>query len=110
MSAQRRATVKDKTPAPAVAGKSAPANRGKENKPDGRAKSVAESRKNILIARTQGIRTLARDSWSEMKKVNWPDRDTTRNLTVVVIGISTVLGIALGGLDFLLQKLFEVMT
>jgi preprotein translocase subunit SecE len=45
-----------------------------------------------------------------MKKVNWPDQETTRNLTVVVIGISVVLGITLGGIDFLLQKLFELMT
>ncbi|MCC6790377.1 MAG: preprotein translocase subunit SecE [Thermomicrobiales bacterium] len=110
MSAQRRTTVKEKTPAPAASGKPVPANRPKENKPDGRGKAIAESRKSVLLARTQGVRTLARDSWAEMKKVNWPDKDTTRNLTVVVIGISTVLGLALGGIDFLLQKLFEVMT
>jgi preprotein translocase SecE subunit len=110
MSAQRRTTVKEKSPAPASAGKPAPANRPRETKPDGRGKAVAETRQSILLARTQGVRTLARDSWAEMKKVNWPDQETTRNLTVVVIGISTVLGLGLGGLDFLLQKLFEVMT
>jgi preprotein translocase subunit SecE len=110
MSAQRRTTVKEKTPAPAAVGKTVPASRSKETKPDGRGKAIAESRRNLLAERTQGVRTLFRDSMSEMKKVNWPDRDTVKNLTVVVIGISTVLGLALGGIDYLLQKLFEVMT
>lgn len=110
MSAQRRTTVKEKTPVPAPAAKAEPAGRPRENRPDGRGKAVAEARKNALLARTEGARTLFRDSWAEMKKVNWPDRDTTRNLTVVVIGISVVLGLALGGIDFVLQKLFEVMS
>ena len=115
MSAQRRTTVKEKKPVPAAAGKaasgkSAPVSRTKDNKPEGRGKAVAETRQNVLVARTQSVRTLFRDSWSEMKKVNWPDQETTRNLTVVVIGISVVLGILLGGIDYLLQHIFEVMT
>jgi preprotein translocase subunit SecE len=63
----------------------------------------------VIAARTQSIRTLARDSWSEMKKVNWPDQETTRNLTLLVIGISLVLGLLLGGIDFVLQQLFEIL-
>jgi preprotein translocase subunit SecE len=110
MSAQRRTSLKEKSPVPAAANKSAPAKRPKENKPSERGKAVAETRQSVLAARTQSIRTLFRDSWSEMKKVNWPDQETTRNLTVVVIGISVVLGLALGGIDFVLQKLFEVMS
>jgi preprotein translocase SecE subunit len=45
---------------------------------------------------------------SEIKKVSWPDSETTRNLTALVIAMSTVLGLLLGGIDFLLLKLFEV--
>jgi preprotein translocase subunit SecE len=120
MSAQRRTTVKEKTPAKAAASSNrskekapagaASANRAKEKSVAERGKAVAETRQSVIAVRTQSIRQLFRDSWSEMKKVNWPDRETTRNLTVVVIGISVVLGIALGGIDFLLQKLFEAMT
>jgi preprotein translocase subunit SecE len=109
MSAQRRTSVKEKSPVPTAAGKTTPAKRPKD-KPSERGKAVAETRQSVLAARTQSIRTLFRDSWSEMKKVNWPDQETTRNLTVVVIGISVVLGLALGGVDFVLQKLFEVMS
>jgi preprotein translocase subunit SecE len=62
-----------------------------------------------VAARTEGLRRLYRDTVAEMKKVNWPDRETTKNLTLVVIGISAVLGVLLGGIDFLLQSLFEVL-
>lgn len=44
---------------------------------------------------------------SEIKKITWPDSETTRNLTILVIAMSTVLGLLLGGIDFLLLKLFE---
>lgn len=107
MSAQRR-TVKEKSP---VAGSPrAAAARPKERTVVDRAKAPATKQPSILAARTESTRTLFRDSWSEMKKVNWPDNETLRNLTIVVIGISTVLGLLLGGIDFLLQKLFQVMS
>lgn len=59
--------------------------------------------------RTQGVRRLYADTLSEMRKVNWPDRETTKNLTLVVIAVSIVLGILLGGVDFMLQALFEAL-
>jgi preprotein translocase subunit SecE len=62
-----------------------------------------------MANRTAGIRRLINDTLAEMRKINWPDSETTRNLTVVVIGISVVLGAALGGIDFVLLKLFEAV-
>ena len=62
-------------------------------------------RKNLIAARTERVRTLFQDTMSEMKKINWPDQETTRNLTVVVIGISIALGALLGGIDYLLVQL-----
>lgn len=59
--------------------------------------------------RGEGLRRLYRDTVAEMKKIVWPDRETTKNLTLVVIGISVVLGVLLGGIDFLLQALFETL-
>ncbi|MCC6312494.1 MAG: preprotein translocase subunit SecE [Thermomicrobiales bacterium] len=49
------------------------------------------------------------DTVAELKKVNWPDRETTKNLTLVVIGISVVLGLLLGGVDYILQTIFRVV-
>ncbi len=59
--------------------------------------------------RFDGLRRSYADTVAEMKKINWPDRETTKNLTIVVIGISVVLGILLGGVDFLLQAVFEAV-
>ena len=58
--------------------------------------------------RTERVRRLYRETVAEIKRVNWPDQETTRNLTIVVIGISVVLGILLGGIDFVLLRLLEL--
>ena len=50
-----------------------------------------------------------KDVQIELKKVNWPTRQELLKYTVVVIGFTIVLGVFLGGLDylfgFLLRKL-----
>ncbi len=45
-----------------------------------------------------------------MRKISWPDRETTRNLTIVVIAISVALGLLLGGIDFILFQIFQALT
>ncbi|OGH21234.1 MAG: preprotein translocase subunit SecE [Candidatus Levybacteria bacterium RIFCSPLOWO2_01_FULL_38_13] len=45
----------------------------------------------------------------ELKKVVWPTRDEIIRLTFVVIFVSVVVGIFLGGLDFILTKLTEII-
>lgn len=47
---------------------------------------------------------------SELRKVTWPTREETRNLTIVVIGISVALGIFLGGIDFILSWLYSLIV
>ena len=49
------------------------------------------------------------DTVAELKKVTWPDKEATKNLTLVVIGISAALGALLGGLDWILQRLFALI-
>lgn len=55
------------------------------------------------------IGDIIRDTRSEIKKVTWPDRETTRKLTLLVLGVSVVLGLALGGIDYFLLRLFEAI-
>ncbi len=50
------------------------------------------------------------DIRAELNKVTWPTRDETRNLTIVVIGISVGLGLFLGGIDLLLSTLYSVIN
>jgi preprotein translocase subunit SecE len=49
------------------------------------------------------------DTVAELKKVTWPDKETTKNLTLVVIAISAALGALLGGLDWVMQQLFALI-
>jgi preprotein translocase subunit SecE len=55
------------------------------------------------------INGLIRDTRSEIKKITWPDRETTRKLTLLVLGVSVVLGLVLGGIDYILFRLFEAI-
>jgi preprotein translocase subunit SecE len=71
----------------------------------------AKSRRGGLISmeRTEGIRRFVRETKAEIDKVVWPDRETTTNLTLLVIALSLVLGLLLGGIDFVLYRLFEAL-
>lgn len=43
----------------------------------------------------------------EIKKVNWPTRNQTVKYTLIVLGISVVVALFLGSLDFLFTTLLE---
>ncbi|HEU0164874.1 MAG TPA: preprotein translocase subunit SecE [Thermomicrobiales bacterium] len=75
-----------------------------------RKEQSAEPRKGVVnVERFEPIRRFTRDTMAEIKKVNWPDQQTTRNLTIVVIAVSAGLGLILGGMDFVLLKIFEAL-
>lgn len=103
----------------AVASASAEANNGKAQasraEAKARAASAAEeqpkslSQRIVNTERFEGLRRFIRDTMSEIRKVIWPDRETARNLTLLVIAVSLVLGILLGGIDYVLFQLFEAM-
>lgn len=46
-----------------------------------------------------------RQVMDELKKVSWPTAEHTRNMTILVIAVSLVIGIYLGALDFIFQRL-----
>jgi preprotein translocase subunit SecE len=50
-----------------------------------------------------------RETVIELKKITWPDRETTRSLTIVVVAISVSLGLALGGIDALFVRLWQAI-
>jgi preprotein translocase subunit SecE len=51
------------------------------------------------------IRRFVGESWSELKKVTWPTREQTRNLTVLVFVVSTIIGIYIAVFDLLFTQL-----
>jgi preprotein translocase subunit SecE len=64
---------------------------------------------NPVAAKLAVLQRVAKDSISEMKKITWPDKDATRNLTIVVIAISLILGLLLGGVDAAFVRLWQAM-
>lgn len=55
----------------------------------------------ILSAPTAVLR-FARESRDELKKVSWPTRELTARYTMLVIAASLIVGLIIGGIDYLL--------
>ena len=67
-----------------------------------------EAERNAYVSKLDQIKRQWFDTVAELKKVTWPDKETTKNLTLVVIGISVALGALLGGIDWILKQLFAL--
>ncbi len=46
---------------------------------------------------------------TELSKVAWPRKDQAIRLTLIVIGVSLITALFLGGFDFLFTKLMEII-
>lgn len=46
---------------------------------------------------------------SELKKVTWPTFEQTRNMTMLVIVVSVLVGLYIGALDFGFSRLMAVI-
>ena len=54
--------------------------------------------------------TFLKETRDELKKVVWPTRQEVIRLTFVVIIISLIVGLFLGGLDFVFVKIIETVV
>lgn len=68
-----------------------------------------EAERSAYGTRFEGLKKQWLDTVAELKKVTWPDRETTKNLTLIVIAVSAVLGALLGGIDWVMQQLFALL-
>ena len=50
-----------------------------------------------------------REVITELKRVTWPTRDETVKLTAVVIAISLIVAVFIGGLDAILVKITTLL-
>ncbi len=64
---------------------------------------------NPIVRVYSRLRHGSTETASELRKVAWPDSQTTRNLTLVVIGISAAIGFLLGLTDSLLTALYTLL-
>ena len=56
------------------------------------------------------IRRFVEESWSELKKVTWPTREHTRNLTVLVFIVSAALGAYIAVFDLIFTRIVAVLA
>lgn len=54
--------------------------------------------------------TFLKETRDELKKVVWPTRQEVIRLTGVVILVSLIVGMFLGGLDFVFTKVMEMIV
>ncbi len=64
------------------------------------------------VGEGRGLGGLLRPRWaediiSELRKVTWPSREETQNLTIVVLIVATAFGLFLGGIDMFFNWLID---
>jgi len=79
---------------------------GQPPKPPTPQRAVTQ-RPSVMATRYEGLQKAFRETVAELRKVQWPDRQTTRNLTLVVIGMAFSLAAILGLLDAGLTRIIE---
>jgi preprotein translocase subunit SecE len=55
------------------------------------------------------LTTFLRNSWEELKRVQWPDRRQVAQATAVVIGFVIIIGLYLGAADYIFGKLVDAI-
>jgi len=58
----------------------------------------------------QKVKEFFGDIKKVIREITWPDKETLIQLTVVVIFISAITAVFLGGADFLFTKLITIIT
>ncbi len=67
---------------------------------------IAEKKPSRLAAWLAPVREYLIDTWAELNKVKWPNRQQVRNLTVVVLAVTFVMSFFLGLFDFGFEQMF----
>jgi len=51
-----------------------------------------------------------KDSFSELKKVNWPTKKEVVNLVLIILASVIIAGAVIGAIDFFLTKVLGLIT
>ena len=63
-----------------------------------------------LPSKMNKVSSFLKEVQIELKKVTWPTRQQATRLTALVVGISLVVGLYVGMLDYVLTKVVEVIV
>jgi preprotein translocase subunit SecE len=58
----------------------------------------------------EALRRYFRESRIELRKVTWPSREQTVNLTIVVVVVCIALALFLGGIDYVFVQLITKIS
>ncbi len=67
---------------------------------------IAEKKPSALSTAFVSVRDYFRDTIGELRKVKWPTRLDTRNLTTIVLAVTLAMSVVLGAFDFAFENLF----
>jgi preprotein translocase subunit SecE len=85
----------------------------KAEKKGGLLKNMAEERRD-QPARPNAFAVYLRETRGELRKVTWPTREEAQRLTAIVLGVTLMMALFLGALDFLfstgMKSLVELMA
>jgi preprotein translocase subunit SecE len=56
------------------------------------------------------IRRFLEEAWSELKKVTWPTREQTRNLTILVFVVSGLVGLFITAFDAMYAQILAFLS
>ena len=56
------------------------------------------------------IRRFFVEAWQELKKVNWPTPEQARNLTVLVLAVSLVVGLYIAFFDVIFGAIAKALN
>lgn len=57
----------------------------------------------------QGLLQYFREVVQELKKVSWPTKKQTYNSTLLVMGITVIAALYIGGLDYVFSRLMSIV-
>ena len=64
-----------------------------------------------VVDRVKSTRTFLEESWTELQKVTWPDRDQLQNATLVVIAFTVAISFIIWGMDSVIRFLLaQIMS
>lgn len=58
----------------------------------------------------QAIKKYLSEVKTELSKTSWPSKQTTKNLSILVVVVSLFLAFYIGAFDFILQKLIALFV
>ena len=63
----------------------------------------------MAVQKIQETRTFIEESWSELKKVTWPDYEQLKNATIVVLVFLVIISAVIWLMDVVVRNVLELV-